>query len=89
MTTAVMKVVGYHCYGLIAYSGYFSGGFQQGSWRPTTPTSGYAALVAFPLPVDVLWEEGFRDGEEKIGGLALVVLVEPIHVDHDYRVLLW
>jgi hypothetical protein len=35
MTTAVMKVVGHHCYGLRTYSGCFLGGFRQGSWRLT------------------------------------------------------
>ena len=43
--------------------------------------------LPFSLPVDVFWEESFRNGKEKIGGFAFVVRIEPVHVDHDNRVL--
>ena len=41
------------------------------------------------LPAYVFWEEGFRYSQEKVGGFAFVVFIEPVHVNYNHRFLLW
>jgi hypothetical protein len=40
-------------------------------------------LLLLPILINVLREEDLRDGKEKIRGCALVILIEPVDVDHD------